>query len=552
MPQLPAECQSTNSITCSSPQVPSRRETGWNNLKNHLHHRQPAGYDEKVRKIISHLLKKPIWLIIAFALILRLPLLTGSFWLDEAAQAIESSRPLAEQLDIVADFQPPLLHYLIHFATYFSYQEWWLRMWGALIPGIITIWASYQIGKKLFSEKVGLWTALLLATSSFHIFYSQELRPYSLPAMWGSLSTLALITKPFNNWKFILFSLAGLYSSYLYPFLLITQIIVLWLRQRSIAKLLQTTLLITIGYLPWLPMFFQQLKAGQSLRLEIPGWETVVSIPQFKALLLVPLKFIFGVLNLELTWPFLFAIFIFGFLCIKLFWQNPKHLWINLLNNFGNLPKLWRKLDSRNQMALLLFLPLITAWLISFVVPVIQPKRVLFALPFFYLIFTSLLAWKKIDKESNKNLHFLLYFFLFINLWSTVSYWHETTLQRENWRELKQTIVERFPASSTLVIMSFDGAFAPWRWYEPEYPTLVTGRRHVQDVISLKETLKPTFDKEYVLVFDYLRTLTDPQDKILETLTDFGFTGRGVIDYPGIGFVRIYARTHSAISTLKR
>jgi hypothetical protein len=63
----------------------------------------------------------------------------------------------------------------------------------------------------------------------------------------------------------------------------------------------------------------------------------------------------------------------------------------------------------------------------------------------------------------------------------------------------------------------------------------------------LTETLKPAYDKKYVLVFDYLRTLTDPENKIITTLTDFGFVGRGVIDYPGIGFVRIYTREHNAL-----
>jgi len=190
-------------------------------------------------------------------------------------------------------------------------------------------------------------------------------------------------------------------------------------------------------------------------------------------------------------------------------------------------------------------MPLLTSWIISFWVPVVRPKRLLFLLPFFYLIFASWLSKKK----QEKTVAIILGTFLFINLWGIVSYWSEASLQRENWRELKSEIVRTFPASTSLVVMSFDDSFAPWRWYEPEYPTLVTGRKHVQDVESLKETLKPAFDKEYILVFDYLRTLTDPEDKILETLNDFGFVGRGVIDYPGIGFVRIYARSHNAIGS---
>ena len=504
-----------------------------------LHSLKISGYDGIVKKIT---IKKPIWLILLFALLLRLPLLNGSFWLDESAQALESARPFNQQLDIIPDFQPPLLHYITHFAIYFGQSEWWLRLWGALIPGLITIWASYQIAKKLFSEKVALWTTLLIATSSFHIFYSQELRPYSLPAMWGLLATLVLVKKPFKNWQFILFSIAGLYSSYLYPFLLITHLFIIW-QKHSWQKLLQNVLPIALAFAPWLPMFLKQLQAGQHLRTEIPGWETVVSIPQLKALALVPLKFIFGVLNIELSWPFLLSLLIIALLCVKLFWVSPKFLWKNLIKNFKKLPKLLQKMSPTIETWTLLLMPLLTSWLISFIVPVVRPKRLLFLLPFFFMIFASWLKTKKLTKIAD----YLLITLLVINLWGVVSYWQDKSLQRENWRELKSEIIINFPKSETIVLMSFDEPFAPWRWYQPDYPTLVTGKRHVNDVEDLKTTLKPAFDKKYVLVFDYLRTLTDPEDKTLETLTDFGFVGRGVIDYPGIGFVRIYTRSNQLL-----
>ncbi|MBT4124744.1 MAG: hypothetical protein HN981_04755 [Candidatus Pacebacteria bacterium] len=512
-----------------------------------------------LKKSSATILKQPIWLILIFSFLLRIPLLTGSFWLDEAAQALESIRPFSQQLDIIPDFQPPLLHYITHFAASVSETEWWLRLWGALIPGLVTIWATYKIGKKLFSERVGQWAALLLATSSFHIFYSQELRPYSLPAMWGMLSTLTLLTRPLIIWKFILLSVAGLYSSYLYPFLLFTQLVIMWLKYKSPQKLFQTILPIILLFIPWLPRFLQQLQAGQSLRLEIPGWENAVSIPQIKTLVLVPLKFIFGVLNIEPTWTFILAILVLSFLCVKLFLISQKSLWINLINALKKIPKLLRKnklkLTPKMQLIILIILPFLSAWIISFLVPVLRPKRVLFLLPFFYLLFASLLPTRKLGsllyKNQEKITIYLLSTLLFINLWGTISYWHEKPLQRENWRELKQEIVTTFPASSTLVIMSFDEPFAPWRWYLPEYPTLDLGYKHASDVENMKDTLKPAFDKDYVLVFDYLRTLTDPDDLILQTLSDFGFIGRGVIDYPGIGFVRIYTRSHNALGSAR-
>ncbi len=46
-------------------------------------------------------------LITLLALLLRLPLLTGSFWLDEAAQALESARPFSQQIEFLKLFRQP-------------------------------------------------------------------------------------------------------------------------------------------------------------------------------------------------------------------------------------------------------------------------------------------------------------------------------------------------------------------------------------------------------------------------------------------------------------
>ena len=58
----------------------------------------------------------PFFLIVILflALILRLVNLDQSFWLDEAAQVIESSRPLNQQFNLAADFHPPLYHLFLH------------------------------------------------------------------------------------------------------------------------------------------------------------------------------------------------------------------------------------------------------------------------------------------------------------------------------------------------------------------------------------------------------------------------------------------------------
>ena len=132
-------------------------------------------------------------LLLGLALGLRLPFLDGSFWLDEAAQALESTRPWYLQLTIAQDFQPPLLHLIVHLVQYVSHAEWWLRLFGAVIPGLISIYYAIKIAKRYVGFTESIWLGLLLATNSFHVFFSQELRPYALPAAFASASWWVLL-----------------------------------------------------------------------------------------------------------------------------------------------------------------------------------------------------------------------------------------------------------------------------------------------------------------------------------------------------------------------
>jgi len=72
-------------------------------------------------------LKLTLFFLGTLAFFLRLVRVNDSFWLDEAAQALESLRPLKEQLQIAYDFQPPLYHLLVHFISRFCAEEWWLQ-----------------------------------------------------------------------------------------------------------------------------------------------------------------------------------------------------------------------------------------------------------------------------------------------------------------------------------------------------------------------------------------------------------------------------------------
>jgi hypothetical protein len=514
------------------------------------------------------------WLVLILALILRLPHLNASFWLDEAAQALEVIRPLSQQLDIAGDFQPPLLHLILHFAAYLSHSEWWLRLIGALIPGLITVWGTIKIGEALHHPRTGILAGLLLATSPFHVFFSQELRPYSLPAMFAVLSWLVLLRwsgshLPRLPWHktfpplqtfaaFALLTSAGLYSSYLYPFVLIGQAtFMLWSRRDQFLSFFLAALAGSATFLPWLPFFLEQLRVGGELRQALPGWDEVVSLTQLKSIPLVFGKFVFGVGELSADPLILIALVLLassGGMLVFTAWSRGK---------------LHRSLVP---LLFWLIVPLVTAWLVSFVVPVIQPKRVLFLLPALYLsvsLLTSRYAvmrgllepnlWQRLTRKTLPlRTHLaavLLLFTMFsLNILGLIRYYTDADLQREDWRSLFSTVHERFPAADTVVVFSFPEAFAPWHWYEHRArqaaaaqntttsfaKTHATGAIHISAVPDLTAQLAPLNNYQTIIVLDYLRTLTDPEDELLQVVTDFGYVGSGVLEYPHIGFTRIY------------
>ena len=499
-----------------------------------------------------------VFFLVLLALGLRLPLLNSSFWLDEAAQAWESSRPLAQQLNIIPDFQPPLLHLISHTAIQISQQEWWLRTVGALVPGLITVAAVFVLGNKLFNRRTGLLAGLLLATNSFHIFFSQELRPYSLPAMLAVLSWLSLIgfinhtpkLKPpplqliTANLAYILLTTAGLYSSYLYPFLLISQLVYVGLANRSLIKSYLLLLIPAVSlFLPWLPIFFQQLQAGQQLRTKLQGWENVVSLTQTKSAAITYGKFVFGVINIEINLLFISLsalITLLALIFILKLVQTPNK------TKFYSAP-----VSSYLLAASWLLIPFITSWLVSFAVPVVRPKRLLYLLPAFYLLLSALIDFNLRPastqiKSSLKNKLLpiiLLIVLLGANFYSTYRYWTNPAYQRENWRSLHQEISQRFPENDTIAVFSFDQPFISWYWYNRgQYDSLATGAYAISDVPNLQQRLKPIFDYQFVLMFDYLRDLTDPQDKLPQTIESYGYQSIGAISRPNIGQVHIYTK----------
>lgn len=474
-----------------------------------------------MRLIRLHLL---LFSLLLLAFFLRLPHIGDSFWLDEAAQVLESSRPLSQQTRILDDFQPPLFHFIVHFMIVFGCQEAWLRLLS-VVAGIATIVLLYFFIKQKEGKTVAFLSTLLLTTSSFHIFYSQELRPYSLATFFAVLSWYALmrVRKVKNigspNWLFILATTAGFYTMYIYPFLLLPQFLyILFCRRTLLKSFLVSCAVVLALFLPWLPTFFAQLHAGTSLTKTLPGWALAVAIPQAKALPLVVAKFFIGPVTLTGN-HFLIPILIFVFLFF-------------VYSCFVVLKK--RKI----YLVFWFVIPYLIVWLFSFVVPVIAPKRLMIILPAMMVLLS--IGVMSLKQKWLRTIVFIV--LIGINLLTSFLYYVVPKYQREDWRSTIQKLEQNAPKSST-ALFAFPQAFAPWRVYSNGIINSVSSR--VLDITSFSQAEKayaPALKFKTIYLFDYLRDLSDPHHISEQWLLQHGYTNTMIINTVSIGFVRVYSK----------
>ncbi|MDJ0795278.1 MAG: glycosyltransferase family 39 protein [Calothrix sp. MO_167.B12] len=126
----------------------------------------------------------PISLILIFATGLRLYQLgSESLWVDEMFSILG-----AEKLN---QSTRPLYFALLRVWMIFGTSDAWLRGL-ALLFGIGSIFFTYQLGRRLASQPVGLIAALLMTFSPLFINHSQEIRFYTLSTFLCIAGTLIL------------------------------------------------------------------------------------------------------------------------------------------------------------------------------------------------------------------------------------------------------------------------------------------------------------------------------------------------------------------------
>lgn len=113
---------------------------------------------------------------------------------DEIAEVRWSSLPFSEMMDEVRhDMVHPPGDYLLQFVVGRIGPEW-TRPLPSVLAGSASVALLMFLGTCWISWRAGAFAGLLLALSPMHVFYSQEVRPYSL-ALFLILASLAALER---------------------------------------------------------------------------------------------------------------------------------------------------------------------------------------------------------------------------------------------------------------------------------------------------------------------------------------------------------------------
>lgn len=215
-----------------------------------------------------------------------------SLWFDEAASLLSCDymKAMIRNLGMVGDGYPSFLsNVFIYYWRNLGKDEFTLRM-SSVIFGMLAIIAVYQLGKRAFGNKTGLLAALILSVSPIHIYYSRELRMYSLVVLTVLLGVYFLIKALKDNrlssWLgYLLFNLASIYIHYMTVFVLLAQVIFFlayYKRYRGLfKKWLSVHIILFLFLIPWLINVIYLLRllfANADKYAWVPRWAGQVSL----------------------------------------------------------------------------------------------------------------------------------------------------------------------------------------------------------------------------------------------------------------------------------
>lgn len=193
-----------------------------------------------------------------------------SFWIDELASVALSKESIPEILRNHLETNPPGYYAILHIIqNHLGDSEWALRL-PSVIAGVLAVLSMYFLGRRLYSEREGLFSALFMAAFWCPIYYSQEARAYSLLLLfsilnsyfwWGIFAKLRACARAsmLETAGYVASAIVCSYLRYYGLYLVALQgAALLVLARKVIPRVLLLYLPVVIVLLPWLPTVVAQ------------------------------------------------------------------------------------------------------------------------------------------------------------------------------------------------------------------------------------------------------------------------------------------------------
>lgn len=210
-----------------------------------------------------------------------------SLWLDEIYSIVPADPkwPVSMIIEYCKKDQPPTYFLSLHYwFKYFPYTDFYGRVFSA-ITGVLGVLAMFFLGKQFKDTYTGLFASFITAINYFHIYYSQEVRFYSLLFLLTVVSYLFFLKcckKPtaLNYIIYCLVATALIYTHYYGIIVLITQfvifLLIIWKSERNwkfIIYSIASGIIIILLFQPWIPILIKDSNIDPNLMWILPPKE---------------------------------------------------------------------------------------------------------------------------------------------------------------------------------------------------------------------------------------------------------------------------------------
>jgi uncharacterized membrane protein len=384
-----------------------------------------------------------------------------SLWLDEG-HSIDLARLEPSQMleTLSKDVHAPLYFLILHYwINLFGEAEFTLRFLSVIF-GFFAIFMMYKVGSLIYDKRTGILSSLTLALSPFHIYFSQEARPYALVALLTLLSMyffIKILEKRtiWNSIGYIVASILLMYTHVFGLFIIISQNIFIassYLFSKKPLKpglkewILYQAILIVL-FIPWIGIL-----AAQALNIQNPDYVTFwIRVP-------TPLSVFMSFVEYS-GWGFIPFLFLWIYLSIK----KPKTSFYLKLKSIYNSIKGYIKKGPQNINHLLLawlLTPILLPFAISqFLTPIYLTRYTIGASLAFYLLVAHWLT--KVNRNRARSVAIALFIILSFSYLSL----YFTEINKDQWRQSASYIDSNAKQGDLLLFHAGYGREGPINYY---------------------------------------------------------------------------------------